>query len=374
MAETTLCYLLQTLHEGVVQVRQQRVHEALSAATHHALENHMLMSSIKQIVRNALRQASYPEFGGTGCNWKNDTGQSFHVDLSLPIRCSRDRQGGFGAFTSFVSKYENIDNGKQKVHGCNISQALGHLPGIQKGKPLIFSFELMEDGNPHPTPWYRGPVHGAWSNCHELHSFAIKVEWKNETNNQWYCYPLQPIDIFSTYVHTDGDSTVTREWRKATSILQFLHNSRYRNPPSFLHGSFRPDIKHVVYDHLTQNVGFKQVPETVMDPPSHVSSDHNIRALGKASETYWPLIKFGRMPDISWFGFQRGIPEKMVRESYSGNVMPPPGYEGLSLREWYNGPAIPIEAPMSLKMYKEFEKDVKNIEAVEAAQSRVDDE
>ncbi|KAF5534555.1 hypothetical protein FNAPI_12324 [Fusarium napiforme] len=460
MAETTLCYLLQTLHDDVKNVPQQFVNEALSAATHSSLENRMLMSVLHQIVRTALQRSKYPEFGGTGCNWglplheaRKDKRQWFRFQKTTQdnrsmlvyryqsavtlVRSSRTRK--LGAQVSFNSKIDISSDGKKKTTGFEVIQVLENLPGIQKGKPLIFSLELMEDGKPHPTPWYRGPFHGAWSNCHELHSFAMKVEWKDETSNQWYCYPMQPQEIFSTYTRTQGDSTVTNMWRKATTILQFLHNRRYRNPPSFLHVNFRPDIKHVVYDHLTQTVGFKQVPETVMDPPSHVSNDHNIRALGKASETYWPLIKVGRLPEPAWFEYftapptggtncllcryarsmgarviagcskregnfhvaadvpgRESIlkgscclcweyyrrpcvwmkitdlrPETMIRNQSFGNVMPPPGYEGVSLRERYTGPAIPIQAPMGLEMYKEFEKDAKEMEFDE---SQVDNE
>ncbi|VTT71436.1 unnamed protein product [Fusarium fujikuroi] len=460
MAETTLCYLLQTLHDDVKNVPQQFVHEALSAATHNSLENRMLMSALHRIVRTALQRSNYPEFGGTGCNWglplheaRNDKRQWFRFRKTTQdnrsmliyryqsavalVKSSHTRK--LGAYISFVSKIDISSDGKKKTTGFEVKEVLEHLPGIQKGKPLIISFELMEDGKPHPTPWYRAPVHGAWSNCHELHSFAIKAEWKDETSNQWYCYPMQPHELLSTYVRTQGDSTVTNVWRKATSILQLLHNRRYRNPPSFLHESFRPDIKHVVYDHLTQTVGFKQVPETIMGPPSHVSNDHNIRALGKASETYWPLIKVGRLPEPAWFEYFTAPPtggtncllcryarylttgvaagcskregnfyvaadvpgresilkgscrlcweyyrrpcvwmkvnslrlETMIRRAEPSKVMPPPGYEGLSFREKYTGPAIPIQAPMSLEMYKEFEKDAKEMEFDE---SQVDNE
>lgn len=325
MAETTICCLLQTWHKDVVRPSQHSIHETMSSGAAESIAHRLLMTSLNNTARAALQRANYPLLKGVGCNWslplqeaRNDRRQWIRYEvntadkrvmliyrwqsLTTTYYTPAGGQEQIGVSANFWSNQGTKDTTGKTMSGFRVEQTLDGLPGMKKGIPIILSIELMKDGKPHPQPWYRGPIHGAWDNCHELHSFAIKVEWKDESNDQWYTYPLQPTRVLQPYAKTQGDSTVTADWRKATSILQFLHNRRYRNPPVYLESTLRPFIKSVVYDHLAQTVRFERVDETIVNPPSHVSSSHNVRELAKAKETYWPDIAVGRMPEDGWFG------------------------------------------------------------------------
>ncbi|KAJ4250931.1 hypothetical protein NW762_011581 [Fusarium torreyae] len=450
LAETMLCCLLRTWDANVVHISQVTIHEALAAGAQQAIQHRMLLSALANITDNALRRANYPIFRGIGCNWNLPLQEGFKDRREwIRYRVSTDSnrsmlvyrwqstvtsisQGrgetSLGARVIFFSKYDKATSG-QKWHGFALAQALEGLPGIKQGQPLMISIELMDDGKPHPKPWYRGPYHGAWSNSDELHSFGIKVEWKDEERGQWYTYPLEPSRVLGPFTDTPGEAAVTVSWRKATCILQFLHNRRYRNPPHYLQASFNPNIKEVVYDHLSQSLTFQQVPETVIAPPSLVSFDQNVRALGKASETIWPELNVGNMPPPSWFGrvgpghhssacllcmIVRRLNQALVvgcakregnfnveasephrdrilqgscrlcweyfrrpcvwakltfgrnpaKAQNAADVFLPVGYEGAGIRDKYDGPAIPIEAPMTLDMYQQFEGPIDGLDSL----------
>ncbi|KAM0386863.1 hypothetical protein ACHAQC_011288 [Fusarium culmorum] len=323
MAETTLCSLLQTWHKDAVRPSQRCIQEELNSGAVESIEHQTLMSALATINHTALRRANYPILGGAGCNWNlplqdagherrewirwrtNTTDQRSMLIYrwqSAVTQLRVQQETKLGVDVMFTSRREKTSENKSATWAFKVQQVLEGLPGIKRSIPIIISIELMEDGKPHSVPWYRGPLHGAWINCHELHSFAINVEWLDEKRNQWYSYPLQPLHFTTVFSEATGDKTVTSDWRKATCILQFLHNRRYRNPPAYLESTFRPLIKQVMYDHLSQTVRFEEVLETIMDPPSQVSSEHNLRLLGQASKTYWPDIVVGRMPSPQWFG------------------------------------------------------------------------
>ncbi|RSM02618.1 hypothetical protein CEP52_007840 [Fusarium oligoseptatum] len=334
MAETTLCFLLRTWDPNVTGLSQPAVASGLSSAT---VEHRIFMSTLSNIADAALRRQNLTLFGGRGCNWNcplqegyrekrewlryRVTTQEKRTMFVYRFQSCVTRMGlaegpghAIGIRILFLSKIEKgSDYQGPKWRGFVLKQPLDKLPGIKVGQPLIVSIEMMEDGKPHSQPWYRAPYHGAWSNCSELHSFSIKVEWVDEEAKQWYTFPLSHQHIVKVYEakKPTADPTVTLAWRKATMILQFICNRRYRNPPTFLDETYRPNIKEVVYDHLAQTVSLQQVPETVMDPPHKVSFDYN------------------------W-------------------------YEGLAVARRYEVRGIPIKAPMSISDYyecKEHSKD-----------------
>ncbi|RFN50223.1 hypothetical protein FIE12Z_5537 [Fusarium flagelliforme] len=57
----------------------------------------------------------------------------------------------------------------------------------------------LEAGKVHPKPYYRGPQHGTWNNCHELHSFSVYAKWQDEQAQQWYSYPIQSQFLYFSY-------------------------------------------------------------------------------------------------------------------------------------------------------------------------------
>lgn len=328
MAEMTLCCLLRTWSPNATNFSPDSVTEAVSSGS---ISHRLLTSTFSKIVDNALEKTQYPLFGGVGRNWNCplQEGQNerrewlrYRVTNSdnrpmLVYRWQSHVTGAsktashapsLGARVNFLSRLEKGSSG-QKWHGFQLAQRLEHLPGIAAGRPLIISIEVMEDGKPHPLPWYRHPHHGAWDNSHELRSFSIKAEWMDEATKQWYTYPLQHSRLMWSY--PGSKPAVTQPWRKATMILQFLHNRRYRNPPKFL-PHLNPNIKEVIFDHLTQTVSLKQVGETILDPPKEVSWEENLWSLVKASKTIWPGILVGAKPSEGWFSkFGQGPKDTM---------------------------------------------------------------
>ncbi|UZP36895.1 hypothetical protein NXS19_004711 [Fusarium pseudograminearum] len=328
--------------------------------------------------------------------------------------------GTVGKQLGLVARFGSVSTGDIEK-GFGIHVKLDHLPGIKKGEPLVISVEVMEDGKPHPTPWYRGPIHGAWDNCHELHSFTIKVEWKDQASNQWYTYPVGYHEVISVFEQRPGDSTITRDWRKATCILQFFHNRRYRNPPSYLLSHYSPLIREAVYDHLSQSISFQIVPQVALDPPAHVSFAQNFMSLGRASESSWPAIAVGPQPQLSWFGGGKGhLPSCVLCQqtiaSHKSSLTVgcskrkgdfhvaadepnrdrilqascrlcwgifrrpciwvkfgqwredrgiPPSYYGAAITPKYSGAAIPIEAPMTVETYQQLEADMEETAALD---------
>jgi hypothetical protein len=289
MAEMTLCCLFRTWSPMAIGHSQSSIAAGVSSGT---MSNRLLLSAFAGITDAAFRRAQYPLFPGTGCNWKCPL-QEASIDRrewlrycvttldnremlvyrwqSVVTQVDSDMENTLGVRMQFLAPFNMHANEGPKWNGFELTQRLDHLPGVRRGQPLIVSIELMKDGKPHPQPWYRHPHQGAWDNSGELHSFGIKAEWVDEATNQWYTYPCQHGTMTSLYSKTPSESTVTLPWRKATMILQFIHNRRYRNPPHFLQDTFRPNIKEVVYDHLAQTVTLQQVPETILDPPRHVS-------------------------------------------------------------------------------------------------------
>ncbi|KAM0342628.1 hypothetical protein ACHAPU_009358 [Fusarium lateritium] len=180
-----------------------------------------------------------------------------------------------------------------------VRHRLEGLPGIRVGLPLVISFEVMEDGKPHPIPWCRHPFHGAWSNSGELHSFCLKVEWMDEATQKWYTTTLQHTQLIGTL--PNAPVTATPSWRKATTILQILLNRRYQNPPPWLCKEFPQVIRQVEYDHLNQVISFSDIPETVLAPPTHVSFTDNFKELFKAAQKEWKPMRVGPKPPLEWF-------------------------------------------------------------------------
>ncbi|RBR21354.1 hypothetical protein FVER53590_28344 [Fusarium verticillioides] len=446
MAETTLCCLLRTWSPEVMGCSQESIAEGLASGI---MDDRLLVSALCQITDAALKDVGYPEFAGVGCNW-NCPIQERHADRREWVRYSittKDNRKMLvyrwqsavtpaekGISLLFLSRY---DDATKKQHGVRLHQILDHLPGIRPGNPLIVSVELMEDGKPHPQPWYRHPYHGAWSNCHELHSFAIKIEWQDEMNQRWYTYPLQDTMTMNPYPGAPDDATVTASWRKATSILQVFHNRRYRNPPTYLEAKYNTLIKEAVYDHLSQTVTMRPVHETIVDPPTHVSFEHNVRELGKATATIWQGIAVGPVPDQAWvwgtemvkgsgrtlrclicrtssiksnksdcltrpgiFEVDAGEPSRNRILSGScqacwqyfrrpcvwgkrgfggvpGNpslTVLPRGYEGLAIAAKYSGPPIVIKAPMNIAMYAEAQELADDLNELDLTGGQVDGE
>lgn len=458
MAETTLCFLLRTWDPNVTGLSQPAVASGLSSAT---VEHRLFMSTLSNIADAALRRQNLTLFGGRGCNWNCPLQEGYREKrewLRYRVTTQEKRTMFVYRFQSCVTRMglaegpghtigirilflSKIQKGSDyqgpKWRGFVLKQPLDKLPGIKVGQPLIVSIEMMEDGKPHSQPWYRAPYHGAWSNCSELHSFGIKVEWVDEEAKQWYTFPLSHQHIVKVYEakKPTADPTVTLAWRKATMILQFICNRRYRNPPTFLEATYRPNIKEVVYDHLAQTVSLQQVPETVMDPPHKVSFDYNCRELYRASQTIWPRTHVGKKPDAAWFGshghtthcvfcvMYRGINQSLtygcssrtqdfhipstetdvdkIRErscklcwehyrrpcvwvpSQFGKVEGEPwnihdpklptGYEGLAVARRYEVRGIPIKAPMSISDYYEYKEHTKD-DTVEETDLEADEE
>ncbi|PTD02228.1 hypothetical protein FCULG_00012145 [Fusarium culmorum] len=426
MAETTLCCLLGTWHPALTRSSHTRLQDELGSGSTGSINHMVLMSSFGTVVANALERANYPKLGGEAREW-----------IRYKIQTADRRSMLVYRWQSSVVRLDNqlafnlqFGGRAGDTEKCfRIQSKLGHLPGIKKGVPLVVSVEVMEDGKPHPTPWYRGPIHGAWDNCHELHSFTIKVEWKDQATNQWYTYPAGYHDIISVFEQRPGDSTITRDWRKATCILQFFHNRRYRNPPSYLRSHYSPLIREAVYDHLSQSISFQIVPQVALDPPAHVSFAQNFMSLGKASESSWPAIAVGLRPHQSWFGSSANLASCVLCQQSRGSIKNPltlgcgkregdfhvaadephrdrilqascrlcwgmfrrpciwvkiaqwtedstgaavnklrgihPSYYGAAITPEYNGGAIPIEAPMTVETYQQLEADMEETAALD---------
>ncbi|KAF4817985.1 hypothetical protein CGCSCA5_v005545 [Colletotrichum siamense] len=164
----------------------------------------------------------------------------------------------------------------------------------------------MDDGKPHATPWYRGPLHGAMDNSHELTSFSVTVEWYDESTKKWLSATIQHVETFtrgrlqlqspsdSLHEKWGGDLAFNQPWIMATRMLQFIHNRRYENPPAFLARSLNVDVKDVVWNHMHQAVRF--VPRTKYnnaEPPKRASFKDNWAAIQQT----WPSLMIGPMPD-----------------------------------------------------------------------------
>ncbi|KAF6819932.1 hypothetical protein CSOJ01_01000 [Colletotrichum sojae] len=132
----------------------------------------------------------------------------------------------------FVVMFPTTSGVKWKLE--HILDELSPAPPV--GSPVVVSLHAMDDGKPHPRPWYRGPLRGAWDNSHELHSFSVTVECLHAS---W-----------------GGDLSFNKSWIMATRMLQFIHNRRYKNPPPFLAESVNAEVKDVVWNHMTQAVRF----------------------------------------------------------------------------------------------------------------------
>ncbi|KAF4337382.1 hypothetical protein FBEOM_8766 [Fusarium beomiforme] len=301
MAETTLCCLLRTWNPDTVGLTHPGVASNLASGN---FDKRLLMSTLAEITELAFQNTQYPLFLGDGCNWNCPLQESrgsrrewFRYDVptdderGMFVYRTRghfgmiDCQGhqNFGVFLTLFAGFDppSHPGGPERSRTITIVKRLENLPGIRLGQPLVVSIEVMKDGNPHPTPWYRHPYHGAWSNYHELHSFAIK-----HTNMLSF--------------HVKGDSTVTVAWRKATMILQFLFNRKYRNPPPFLFKEFNPDIQDVTWDHMKQTVSLRRIHPHTVDAPTQLSFEDNFRLLLKAQKEWWKEIRVGLKSGVNW--------------------------------------------------------------------------
>nr|CEG05648.1 unnamed protein product [Fusarium clavum] len=321
MAEFTLCALLRTWADGVVQISSQAIAEGASSTT---VPHRILMAALSRITDESLKRANFPLLGGIGCNWScplqevllerrewiryrvvpvDDRPMFVYRCQSKVVELSKNfREGVTKPFVrvGFLWTKGNMQDVNQRKSQFCIQHSLEGLPGLRVGQPLILHIELMEDGKPHPTPWYRHPYHGAWDNSGELHSFCIKVEWLHEAEQRWYNTTLSHTRVLAKAIK-DAPPTATPAWRKATMILQVLLNRQYQNPPSYLTRSLAQTIRHVNYDHLNQVISFNKIPRTTHQPPSHVSFDHNLRELFKACQKEWRHISIGPMPPPAWF-------------------------------------------------------------------------
>ncbi|KAF4969194.1 hypothetical protein FSARC_3570 [Fusarium sarcochroum] len=317
MAEMTLCSLLRSWNPRVLGLTQQGLSAEALAAT---LPHRLLMTALGKITSDALHRVKFPSFAGTGCNWgcllqeaklerrqwtkyrvtaKDGRGMSVFRCHSHAALYSSGGTRVLGMQLSFLGGFKRSADGRKQWEGFVIRGKLNHLPGMRPNLPLIVSIELMEDGKPHVDPWFRHPYHGAWDNSPELHSFSVKVEWVDEATRTWYRTSIQHQKILGSI--PNAPVTVTPPWRKATMILQFLHNRKYRNPPSYLQESYHPNIRQMNYDHLQQVISFSQIAETDTNPPSQVSFQHNYQELLKAIQNEWPEATIGRKPPADWF-------------------------------------------------------------------------
>ncbi|KAF6834937.1 hypothetical protein CPLU01_04614 [Colletotrichum plurivorum] len=192
---------------------------------------------------------------------------------------------------------------------CKLDYILDELnPAPPVGSAVIVSIHAMDDGKPHPRPWYRSPLHGVWDNSHELHSFSVTVEWCDEATKKWFSAAFQHVEIFShvniqsssdtLHASWGGDLSFNKSWIMATRMLQFIHNRRYDNPPPFLAQSVNADVKDVVWDHMAQAVQF--IPRTKYEdaePPKRASFHENWQDI---QETWPDLIIGRRPPNFHW--------------------------------------------------------------------------
>ncbi|EQB56899.1 hypothetical protein CGLO_03054 [Colletotrichum gloeosporioides Cg-14] len=310
MAEMTICCLFRTWHPG--NLTHSDVNSATDAAV---IKRRALISMFRDICDEALKTVGFPLLHRKGCNWalplEDPHGQRrewlrYHVisegrNMSIFRTRSRVSLELHGSVRFKVT----VPVTNRPLRAWVLSYSLDHLdPKPPVGTPVAVSIQSMDDLKPHATPWYRGPLHSAWDNSDELHSFSVTAEWYDETTRKWVSVTVQNSETFSRrniQLPTDhyhravgGDISYNDPWIMATRMLQFIHNRRYDNPPPFLARSLNVDVKDVVWNHMEQAVRF--VPRTKYNNaavPKRVTFLQNWNAIQQT----WPNLMIGPKPE-----------------------------------------------------------------------------
>ena len=131
-------------------------------------------------------------------------------------------------------------------------------------------FEIMDDGQPHDNPYFGCPSVGPFKNFDQVSALGIRIEWLDETTNEWLTVPLSPRP---TKTGSLADSLWA--WKRALTFIQVLQGVTWSGPlngpldgllrsPNF--GSRR--VLKLVIDHLQQTCQWVPQQGKVLPAPA----------------------------------------------------------------------------------------------------------
>lgn len=341
IAETTACCLFSTFF-STTNRNPTRITEAIKGAR---VDSQLLVNALVDIFNKVCGYTGFASASGLGCNYNCPLSEStwqrrewLKYDVStekgpMTVYRSVSRFGVRARFENAKKRTGAVTwdviariNFKTKKYSWfsyehNLTD-IKESHGIERGQPVFINIEVTGDGRTHPRHWFRGPFHGPWSNWDELHTFAVKIEWRNKNTGQWHVLYLEakrPLDPYAFKISKKAaqndpqrlaamkafktDPTITGDYRKATQFIQFFKNRSYLSLPIWLHPNAGSNIKEVIWDHLQQTVSFRHIPEARLRPPTKVSYTQNLQKMWSnfAMGHRWEGLLVGSQPEPNWF-------------------------------------------------------------------------
>ncbi|RSL94161.1 hypothetical protein CDV31_014441 [Fusarium ambrosium] len=143
-------------------------------------------------------------------------------------------------------------------------------------------FEVMDDKKPHPNPWVGMPSVGPFRNFDRASSFAVRVEWFDESQGEWYSIPLQRIALdlrpVRQWVAQRDFESLVRLYRTAMNLIQALEGVEYTGP---LDGFTRSltfghlTVRELQTDHLGQRYRWVDRPTKTCPVPARATWEEN---------------------------------------------------------------------------------------------------
>ncbi|KAM6484658.1 hypothetical protein HDV62DRAFT_404441 [Trichoderma sp. SZMC 28011] len=148
-------------------------------------------------------------------------------------------------------------------------------------------FEVMDNKQPHPSPWIGSTAVGPYEDFIQASSLGIRYEWYDKSQNIWLSTtihkPGNPGTVLWTWKHKNIKYSLST-WRNALHIIQALKGIVYSDfqPNQGFHKRLtfgRIPVLQLQMCHLEQTYGWVQRPEISQPFPKKATFQYNFKSL-----------------------------------------------------------------------------------------------
>lgn len=184
------------------------------------------------------------------------------------------------------------------LHSSLVAKILATIDPIYKSKNgfyLTLTFEIMEDGQPHPQPCLGIPLLGLYKHgASGLHSLGLRVEWRLAGLKHICSAPIPlftglVVQMNKELVRPGGEAGVPsaeRMFQEMYALINMLRCQTFSNPGpgtgfdlAIYPGTRPPLFKVLRVDHLSQTLDFEVLERTMVPVPEKATFEENAAKL-----------------------------------------------------------------------------------------------
>lgn len=315
VAEQLWVSMLQTYHKEVLLPKVTTPGEAVEDASR-SVAYRTAAQYFTQLAYQALRAVDWPmgrmrnSFGvGNGLNWSSPLMETETSDKLIWTKTSsrkgydsyrrtpkplleEESTGTTAGYKQFFLLQKRGKGGSQFALRLPLS-----APAPDIGVDMHWVFELMTNGQQHPTPWARLPDVGPHEDWAEANKLAVRAEWLDENDGQWKSYYFQASRIDHLEKTVPGSVST---YAVATGLIRYLTQRYCVNAPSWYCDYGIPFVKEVTFDNLTQTIHVRDLtpPSEPVPLPRTLSFDEvgaklkavGLKRVGATGNDRWAVI------------------------------------------------------------------------------------